>query len=189
MISYLKGKILLKDSDYIILEVNSVGYKVFVSESMLAQVTEERGDFEVFCFLKIRKDDTIELYGLPTFEALKLFEMFCDVSGIGPKAGLLLSSLGSPEEIRKAIESRSTEFFSGVKGIGYKKVQKIILELTGKLEDFDSQKVSARDDVVDSLVGLGFSRIEARDAVSRLPSDVIQPEDRIKEALKLLGRR
>ena len=189
MISYLKGKILLKDSDYIILETNGVGYKVFVPEPLYLQLKEGQEQVEMFCALQVRKEETIELYGLPSFEALKLFEVFRDVSGIGPKAAMVLASLGKPADTTKAIEQRNTAYFQGIKGIGEKKIQKIILELTGKLGNFTGEKrVSSGDETVDSLVSLGFSRAEAKDALSRLPAEIVDPEQKIKEALKLLGR-
>jgi len=189
MISYLKGNILLKDSDYIILQTLGVGYKVFVPEVLFMQLKEGQQDFEVFCSLQIRKDETLELYGVPTFEALKLFEAFRGVSGIGPKAAMVLSSLGKPEDIKKAIDQRNTLYFKGIKGIGEKKVQKLILELTGKLGSFENGKKSSGDPIVDSLVNLGFSKAEAKDALSQLPPDITDPEEKIKAALKLLGRR
>jgi holliday junction DNA helicase RuvA len=190
MISYLKGRVLLKDSDYIILETNQIGYKVHVPEVLYTQLREGQEGVEMFCSLQIRKEETIELYGLPSFEALKLFEAFRDVSGIGPKAAMLLSSLGEPEKIKKAVNDRNIAFFGGVKGIGEKKVQKLILELTGKLGSLDNNsKRSSGDEVVDSLANLGFSKTEAKDALAQLPADITDPEQKIKAALKLLGHR
>jgi len=187
MISYLKGSVLLKDSDYIILQTQGVGYKVFVPESLYAQLKQGQEGVELFCSLQIRKEETIELYGAVSFEALELFEMFRDVSGIGPKAAMMLSSLGKPEAVKKAVADRNTGFFR-VKGIGEKKIQKLILELTGKLGSFE-KKQSSGDEVIDSLVSLGFSKTEAREALSRLPAEITNPEQKIKEALKFLGRR
>jgi Holliday junction DNA helicase RuvA len=189
MISYLKGRILRKDSDYIILETGGVGYKVFVPEILYSQFKEGQEEAELFCALQIHREETLALYGLPSFEALKLFEAFREVSGIGPKASMILASLGKPEDIKKAIDQRNTLFFKGIKGIGEKKVQKLILELTGKLGSFEGSKHSRGDEVVDSLVSLGFSRSDAKDALSRLPAGVTDPEQKIKEALKLLGHR
>lgn len=185
MIAYLKGKILLKDSDYIILETGGVGYKVFVPKELSLQFQEGSEQVAMFCALQARKEETIELYGLPSFEALKLFEVFRDVSGIGPKAAMVLASLGKPEDIREAIDQRNATFFRGIKGIGEKKIQKIILELTGKFGSFESRR-SSGDEVVDSLVNLGFSKAEARDALSRLPAEITDPEQKVKEALKLI---
>ena len=153
MISYLKGKILFRGSEYIILETNGVGYKVFLPGAVLLQFAEGQEGAEIFCALQIRKDETMELYGVPSFEALKLFEVFRDVSGIGPKAAMVLASLGKPEDIRKAIVSRNTGFFRGIKGIGEKKIQKVIVELTGKLGGFEEPR-SSGDEAVDSLASL-----------------------------------
>ena len=114
MISYIKGTVIFKDSDYIILETGGVGYKVFVPEALYMQAKEGQEGFEVFCSLQLRKDETLELYGTPSFEALKLFEVFRDVSGIGPTAAMLLSSLGKPEQIKKAIDQRNVASFRGV---------------------------------------------------------------------------
>lgn len=189
MISYLKGNILLKDSDYIILQTNGVGYKVFVPEVLYMQCRQGQENFEVFCSLQVRKEETIELYGVPSFEALKLFEAFRDVSGIGPKAAMVLASLGKPEDTKKAVDQRNTAYFSGIKGIGEKKVQKLILELTGKLGSFEAGKRPSGDPVVDSLVSLGFSKTEAKQALSQVPADVTDPEEKIKEALRILGHR
>lgn len=190
MISYLKGNILVKDSDYIILQTNGVGYKVYVPEPLFTQAKEGQEDFELFCSLQIRKDETLELYGVPSFEALKLFEAFRDVSGIGPRAAMVLASLGKPEDIKKAIDQRNTAYFRGIKGIGEKKIQKLILDLTGKLGSFENgRKRSSGDDVLDSLVNLGFSRAEAKQALSQLPADITDPEQKIKAALQLLARR
>lgn len=188
MISYLKGTVILKDTDYIILETNGVGYKIFVPEALYVQVREGQENVELFCALQIHREETMELYGFPSFEALKLFEAFRGVSGIGPKASLILSSLGKAEDVRKAIDQRNTLFFKGIRGIGEKKVQKLILELTGKLGSFEESRRSSGDEVVDSLVSLGFSRGDVKDAVSRLPEEITAPEEKIKEALKLLGR-
>ena len=188
MIAYLKGRVLLKDADYIILETNGVGYKVFVPQTLYMQLKEGQENVELFCALQVRKEETMELYGVASFEALKLFEVFREVSGIGPKAAMLLTSLGKPEAITKAIDQRNTAFFR-VKGIGEKKIQKIILELTGKLGTFEGSKRSSGDEVVDSLVSLGFPKGDVKEALSRLPEEIITPEEKIKEALKLLGKR
>jgi len=162
---------------------------VFVPQVLYTQCKEGQQDFEIFCSLQIRKEETIELYGATSFEGLKLFEAFRDVSGIGPKAAMILASLGKPEEIRRAIDQRNTSYFSGIKGIGEKKVQKLILDLTGKLGSFEIGKKSLGDEVLDSLVNLGFSKSDAKEALSRLPSEITDPEQKIKETLKLLGHR
>jgi len=188
MISYLKGKVLVKEADYIILETQGVGYKVFFPQTMSPDLGEGQDEVEMFCALQVRNEETIELYGLPSFESLKLFGVFRDVSGIGPKAAMILASLDKPEKITEAIDQRNVAFFHGIKGIGEKKIQKLIVELTGKFGSLESRR-SSGDEVVDSLVSLGFSRTDARDALSRLPEEITDPQEKVKQALKLLGHR
>ena len=188
MISYLKGKVLLKSADYIILETNGVGYKVFVSGKMLKKIPEHGEEVALFCHLHAR-ENVLALYGMETFDQLKVFEVVNGISGIGPRSALEIASLGSLAELEKAIEAKDEKFFVGVHGIGKKKAQKIIVELTGKIENFEMRKRAKRDDAIDSLVALGFPRAEAQEALDRVPSEIAAVEQRVKEALKILGQR
>ncbi len=186
MISYLKGNVVLKEKGFIILNVNGVGYKIFVGEKELRDISksEER---EFFCYLRIKQDETIELYGFGSSEALRFFEVLNSISGIGPKTALVLSSLGSTQDLQKAIEQGDAKFFAGVKGIGTKKIQKIMVELTGKFSPLRKENDSG-DEALDALVGLGFTKAKAKDALDKVSQDIKTPEERIKSALKLLGR-
>lgn len=189
MISYIKGTILAMTSDYIILDLGNIGYKVFIAEEM--QKKFSIGDeVSLFCHLHMRKDETMELYGVPSFEHLRLFGLFKNISGVGPKAALLLSSLGNLKEFQKAVEMQDEAFFGRVKGIGKKKVQKIIFELTGKIKDLDKMKLSGEDEeVLSVLVSLGFSKQKAKDALSQVSKDIQKTEDKVKEALRIMKGR
>ncbi len=188
MISYLKGTIIYKEQDFIILNVNGVGYKVFLAPKTFKQVAGEN-EVEIFCSLYVREGETLELYGFLNTETLRLFNILQGISGIGPKAALALSSLGSIEQLKKAIETKDTRYFNGVKGVGQKKIQKVILELTGKLEtSFQNGKVSNEDEALQGLLSLGFSPKDAKRALARIPSTITETQQRVKEALKLLGR-
>ncbi|MBI2578056.1 MAG: Holliday junction branch migration protein RuvA [Candidatus Wildermuthbacteria bacterium] len=184
MISYLQGKVIFKGKDWLVVNVQGVGYKVFASEPTIEKTSVGQA-IELFCFLNVG-EGVLDLYGFLSQEALSLFETLNDVQGIGPKAALALSSLGTIEHFKKAIEARDERFFSGIKGIGQKKMQKIMLELTGKLGDPLARRGGAKDEAVEALVGLGFQKRDAENALSRVSSD-ITAEERIKEALKLLG--
>lgn len=186
MISYLKGTIFEKTSDYIIIDVGNIGYKVYVSEKTIGQFSEG-SNVALFCHLHIKKDDAMELYGVPTFEHLRLFELLKGISGVGPKAALLMSSLGNLKEFQRAIEAGDQEFFSGVKGIGAKKIQKIIFELTGKMKSLDKGKLSKEDEeAVSALSTLGFSNKDAKEALSQMSKDIKTTEDKVKEALMIM---
>ncbi len=184
MISYLKGNVILKEKDFIVLNVNGVGYKVFVGKKELGGIANGQTK-EFFCYLRIKQDETIELYGFGSSEALRFFEVLNGISGIGPKTALVLSSLGSTQDLEKAIEQGDAKFFAGVKGIGTKKIQKIMVELTGKFSLLKKENYSG-DEALDALVGLGFPKNKAREVLSKLPKDVISTEDRVREALKVI---
>lgn len=188
MISSLKGIVILKTAGSIIIDVQGVGYKVFLAPQNLQDLQEGKPG-EVFCFLYV-KEDRMELYGFKTVEQMKMFEVLNTISGVGPKAGLALSSLGSIEEFQKAIKERNEQFFAGTKGIGKKKIQKIIVELAGKLTDIVLPgKEREIDEAVHALSRLGFSANEARSALQDVSPKTKDVQQRIKEALKLLGKR
>jgi holliday junction DNA helicase RuvA len=190
MISYLAGTIIAKQDSFIILNVSGVGYKVFVSEKTLDSISKNEQEVELFCHLHVR-ENTLDLYGFTSMPELELFEMVGDISGVGPKASLQISSIGSVEDFQKAITQRDERFFAGVHGIGKKKVQKIILELTGKIETLGAgsarKTVSDEDqEVIDALIALGFPRAKAREALSQIPADLKATEERVRASLKVV---
>tara|TARA_Y100000310_G_scaffold283194_1_gene305011 strand:+ start:3619 stop:4185 length:567 start_codon:yes stop_codon:yes gene_type:complete len=188
MISYIKGRVLSKGSDYIIADTKGVGYKVFVAENLAPTFSLDE-EVELYCHLHFRKDETLELYGTDSPESLELFETLNNISGIGPKAALTISSLGSMEELKAAISKGDTSFFQSVKGIGQKKIQKVMLELTGKFAVLAKGGEKKEDtDAVDALVALGFSRQKARAALSQVPQSVSSLEEKVKQALKVIKR-
>lgn len=211
MISYLEGKIILKKEKFVILNVNGVGYKVFLSKKALSKLPEidknvnpvrdykskgkSQGEqisngVKVFCFLSVR-ETALELYGFLNQKELEFFEILDSIRGIGPKAALEISSLGSLEEIKQKILSRDEKLFEGIPGIGRKKAMAIILELTGKIKEpvlvpFSSG--ASADEAEEGLVNLGFSRQNAKTALSQISKDIKDPEQKIKESLKILGK-
>ena len=184
MISYIKGKIIARGADYIITDTGGVGYKIFLAANLLNSFPVGK-EAELWCHLHIRQDETLELYGLESPEMLGLFETLKGISGIGPKAALRLSSLGTREQMRDAIEKGDASFFAGVHGIGQKKIQKVILELTGKLKTLKQETGKEDDDAIDALVALGFSRQKAKEALAKIPQGVVSLKEKVQETLKL----
>ena len=210
MISYLNGKILLKRDKFIILEVNNIGYKVFLSRQTLSRLDrgssmdspsglklpENTGGINgstqlttrLFCFHNV-KEAASDLYGFLTYDELEFFEILNDIRGVGPKAALEISSLGALEKIKDRILAQDEKIFEGIPGIGSKKAMPIILELTGKIKLLSGQKAkSSADPAEDALIQLGFSRQQAKEALNNVPSNIKNMEERIKVALKNLGR-
>lgn len=185
MIAYLQGKIIFKKEKFIVLDVNGVGYKVFLSQKALSELPEINKILKVFCFLSVR-ENALDLYGFLDQKELEFFEILDSIRGIGPKAALEISSLGSLEAIKQKILSRDEKLFEGIPGIGRKKAMAIILELTGKIKDI--VKPSVFDEAEEGLVNLGFSRQKAKTTLSKISKDIKDPEQKVKEALKILGK-
>jgi len=201
MIAYLSGSIILKRDKFVIIEVNGVGYKVFLSRQTLSRLAETKDGINgsapgirlssaevlttrLFCFHNI-KEDAADLYGFLTHEELDFFEILMDIHGVGPKAALEISVLGPLEKIKDKILKQDEKIFAGIPGIGLKKAQTIILELTGKIRLLDGQKSKGAEDLAeDALTQLGFSRQQAKEALKNVPSSVKDMEERIKLALK-----
>jgi len=186
MISFLSGKIILKKDKFIILEVNNIGYKVFLSRQTLLRLPEIGESIKLFTFQNV-KEEVLDLYGFLNYEELEFFEALMDIRGVGPKSALDISALGSLEKIKDRILKQDEKIFEGIPGIGSKKAMTIILELTGKIKMLGQKKGSA-DEAESGLTQLGFSKQQAKDALNRVPSSVKNPEERIKQALKYLGK-
>jgi holliday junction DNA helicase RuvA len=186
MISYLNGKIILKRDKFIIVEVNNIGYKVFLSRQTLLRLPEIGEPIKLFTYQNV-KEEALDLYGFLEYEGLEFFETLMDIRGIGPKSALDISALGSLEKIKDRILRQDEKIFEGIPGIGEKKAMTIILELTGKIKML-GQKKSSGDEAEGALMELGFSKQQAKDALSRVPSSIKNSEERIKLALKTLGK-
>ena len=187
MISYIKGRVIAKGPDYIITEAGGIGYKVYVAENRLPSFPVGQ-EAELYCHLHVKREETLELYGMESPQALEVFETADNISGIGPKAALLIASLGSMEQLKAAIEKGDVAYFAKVHGVGQKKIQKIILELTGKLKSLGQRKAKSPEDkeAMDALLALGFSSSKAREALSHLPANLSSSEEKVRGALKAM---
>ncbi|MFA5228160.1 MAG: Holliday junction branch migration protein RuvA [Candidatus Paceibacterota bacterium] len=175
MISYIKGKIIYIDDKKVIIENSGIGFDVFLNSQDLKTLNLGK-EAEVFTELFL-KDKEIELYGFLTSKKLNLFKLLKSISGIGPKSALDLSFVDSIEELKILIEKGE------VKGIGAKKLQKILLEITGKIKTINKK---TEDEALSGLIALGFKKTQAQEALKNVSKEIEDTEQRIKEALKLL---
>ncbi|MDP2951091.1 MAG: Holliday junction branch migration protein RuvA [bacterium] len=186
MIAYLQGKIIFKIEEVVILEVNGVGYEVWLAEKSLEKVPEKGQDFSFYCQLEANERG-VKLYGFLTHDQLELFKVIRGIIGIGPKAALHISSLGSLEEIKKLIEEGKA-----IPGIGPKKASKIVLELSGKITQQSKSKAQKSeletDETYLALIGLGFTKEQALSAIAQLPKEITNTQERIKQGLRILGK-
>jgi len=192
VISYLEGKIIKSFQKSAIVLVGGVGYKVYLSGNLSGKLVLGE-DVSLFTYLNV-KEDALDLYGFESEFELELFELLISISGVGPKAALAIVSLDSPDKIAGAILREDFSYLSSVSGIGAKTGKKIILELKDKIAklSFEAEGVesaSSDSEVIDALEALGYSERDARDAVRSIPKDTEGVEERIREALKILGKK
>ncbi|MDD5606578.1 MAG: OB-fold domain-containing protein [Candidatus Pacebacteria bacterium] len=181
MIYYLSGKVLRKKEKYIVIVVNNIGYKVFVSKKTLNQITEK--ETELFCFLNV-KEKGMELYGFLKEEELEFFELLEALRGIGPKVALEIACIGNIEEVKKRIINQDPTVFQGIPGLGTKRKASLILELSGKIRQESNQKTEEEK----ALICLGFSLEESKQALKKVDYN-LKSEEKIKQALKILGQK
>ena len=200
MISYLSGTIILKKDKFIIIEVAGVGYKVFLSRQSLlklpAPALEElrQGKSEIVQPVKLYiyhnlKEDKSDLYGFLTYGEFEFFEILMDIRGVGPRSALDISQLGSLNKIKERVLQQDEKIFDGIPGIGAKRAGTIILELTGKIMAMkpSSAKASANE-AENALIQLGFTKQRAKEALGFVSPEIKKTEDRVKSALKILGK-
>ncbi len=190
MIAHLSGTVLLRDDPTILIDVSGVGYKVYATQAVLAK-TVAGETLSIFTYTHV-KEDSLELFGFLEYQDLKLFEYLLSVSGIGPKTAIGIFSVGARSQIIEAIRKGDTVFFTAVPRLGKKNAQKIIIELKTKLgssEEFDlSEGFEGQGDIVEALRIFGFSTQEAVEGARAVEEKGKTTEEKIKLALKHLGK-
>lgn len=188
MISLLKGIIESETEKCVILDVNGVGYKVYISGNTFKNLPKKGEKIKLYTHLHVR-ENAMELYGFLNLEELEIFELLISISGIGPKGALSVLTVVSIDTLKKAIVNEESDILTKVSGIGKKMAEKIILELKNKIGDeFTGKGVSVDSEAIDALMSLGYRLQEAREVLKKVPEDVEGVEDRVREALKLLGK-
>ena len=177
MIASISGKVIQLTKETVIMDINGLGFEVFVPKPLLSET--EAGDLLYLYTYMLVREDNIALYGFTSLEEKQLFLQFLAVGGIGPKLSLSILSSLSIDNIRSAILSEKPDYFSRVPGIGKKTAQKIIIQMQGKLPDSDGLAIRSITDVddavVDALISLGYSVVEAQTALQTIPKDT--PDD------------
>jgi len=187
MIASVEGKIASVHDDYVVVVVNGMGYKVFVP---YAPQKNNTGDIIFLHTNLVVREDSLTLYGFETTTERSLFETLLKISGVGPRVALSILGTLSVDNLRNAVVSDRAEVLTRVPGIGKKTAQKILFELKDKLaigledapvEVFDD----VNSDVIDTLVALGYSIVEAQTAIQNLPRDAPNDvEERVRLALQ-----
>jgi len=189
MIASLSGTVRHKDTRSLVVDVSGVGYKVLVTiETALGAVPNS--PISLWTHLVVR-DTSLEIFGFLDKETLDIFELLITISGIGPKSALGILNVASPDTLRQAVASEDTSYLTRVSGIGKKNAEKIVLELKDKMKvskDDKSLDTRSEGDALEALVSLGYNERDARDALKKVPKEVVGASERVKSALKLLSQ-
>ena len=187
MISSIKGLVINKDQKSLVVEIGGVGLRVSSTNDALAKA-KKGAAITLFTHLVVR-EDALALYGFTDKETLEFFELLIGISGIGPKTAVAILNVAEPETIRKAVSSGDTSYLTKVSGIGKKTADRIVRELEDKIGALESgASVSEEVDAVEALRSLGFSQSEAREALKKVPQLITGAGERVKAALKILGK-
>ena len=189
MIAALYGKVESSGNGFVILNVNGVGFQVFVPVLAMKYLTPGTEMIKLYTHLHVR-EDALTLFGFPSTDELKLFETLLGVSGIGPKIAMGILSSSNVEQLVTAIASGDADLLMQIPGIGKKMASRLILELkdkigTGWAVATINQAAPGSGEVIAALTSLGYSVMEASRAISSLPDDPnLSLEDKIKLALQ-----
>jgi Holliday junction DNA helicase RuvA len=190
---YIKGIFVSMNKDYIVIENNGIGFKIFTSGSTIANMPKLDEIVQLY-LQQIVREDFIGLYGFLTREELELFNLLLSISGVGAKASLSLLSISNVEKLKYAIAIGDEKHLTKAPGIGKKTAQRIILELKDKVKtesiisSIDEIGFNSKNNVteaLEALVSLGYSDKEAEQALKRVSKDD-SLETIIKNCLKYL---
>jgi len=190
MIAWLSGKIVARTNSALIIVSGGVGYRVRVSAYTFGKLAGAV-TAELFVHTHVREQE-ISLYGFLSQEELEMFELLLSVSGIGPKAALGILAIADPHTIRTAIAHKDTSILTKVSGVGKRTAERLVIELQNKVgaaHDADTASVSADSDAIDALLSMGYSVSEARAALQTVNKDVTDVGEKVRLALRSLGKK
>lgn len=198
MIAYLRGMLSFKADEYIIIDLNGVGYKVFMSKSAIDSLPDNNNEIKVFTYMRVKEDD-VSLFGFNSNEELHTFELLISVGGIGAKSAIGILSNITPSKFALAIITNDVGTLKKLQGIGPKTAQRIILELKDKIKTEEAIALPNDDEIEEKIINeenqeeliqalqvLGYRRFEINAVLSKLKQTEL--EERIKEALQYLSK-
>lgn len=190
MIAKIKGTIEYMKDSYVVVNVNGIGYKIFSTPYILGKIAGQE-EVNFFTHTHVR-EDILALYGFLSINELEMFELLISISGIGPKAAIGILSVADVKTIHTAILNEDSSVLTRVSGVGKKTAERVILELKNKIAElpgFEKDQVMADSDALEALIGMGYSQTEAREALKLVPKDIKDVGERVKVALRNLGKK
>lgn len=200
MLAHLKGTVEAIYDDRVVIDVNGMGYNVFMPYSSIEALPAINSEVKIYTYLSVR-EDAMWLYGFNTRDDLDLYKLLITVNGVGPKAALQLMSFLSSDDLKFAILSSDSKTISKAPGVGPKTAQRIIIDLKDKIDLLESYETkmthvaqnenlsSSMAEAVEALSSLGYTRKDALSCVKSTGlSDDTDVETILKAALKLIAR-
>lgn len=191
MYYYIKGTLVQKNDNYIVVDANGVGYMIYTSLNSMRNAGEVGKKITIYTYLHVR-EDVMDLFGFTTIEEKNMFMQLISVSGVGPKAALSILSVTTPAKFAVAVTTNDVKTITKASGVGPKMAQRVILELKDKmktdeleidLEDESDDILSDnRSEAISALVVLGYSSNDAQKAVKGIDG-TLSVEEIIKKAL------
>ena len=200
MLAYIKGKLEMKLVDYVVIDINGLGYKVFMSEASMDKLGQIGDIVKVHTFYRVREDD-ISIFGFNTYEELRMFELLISVSGVGAKTAVAMLACISPSEFAMAVISNDITKLVQIPGIGKKSAERIILELKDKLKKDENISKQAKEEIKEvitenqnieeamtALQVLGYTRREIEKSFEKIEKNNLTLEELIKKGLSALSK-
>ncbi|MEK7555579.1 MAG: Holliday junction branch migration protein RuvA [Patescibacteria group bacterium] len=192
MIHSLSGKLIVKKSAFAVVEANGIGFKVFISPKTFKALPKINSRLRVFCSFHVKQDGA-ELFGFLKEDELEFFEMLNSITGVGPRTALKITGIADIDKLLTAVNQQRADLLIKTSGIGKKTANRIILELSDRIKSKkDEELISLMEsdgDIEDALKGLGYRQREILEALKKIPSKLTKTEERLKTALKFLGKR
>lgn len=198
MIYSLTGKVIDKSLEEVVIQCGGIGFRVAVPQTAQGAIAPVGEECTLYTHLNV-KEDALDLYGFASKEEQRAFKILTSVSGVGPKAGLAILSVLSPDKIAIAVSSGDHKAFTAAQGVGPKLAQRIVLELKDKFSQTSLQGVSIEDvssvasqqtgqvsQAISALVALGYSQSQAAMAIAKLDTNQ-DVQALIKQALRLIA--
>ncbi len=198
MIAYVKGNLDTKTDAFVIIDVQGIGYKIFMPSKSIEKLGETGNVVKVYTYYYVREDN-ISLYGFSSNEELRMFELLLSVSGVGAKSAITMLSEITPSSFALAVISDDISKLVKIPGVGKKTAARIILELKDKLktetvtENSEEMNIvieteSVATEAIAALQVLGYTRKEIEKVLDKINTKDLELEEIIKEALKYLAR-
>jgi Holliday junction DNA helicase RuvA len=186
MIGSLRGRLLSRRPDNVIVEAGGVGYHVSVPVNLLSALPPEGSEVFLHIYTHVR-EDALQLYGFPSEDEKRIFTTLLGVTGVGPKMALNILSGIAVKDFLNALDTEDVAMLCRVPGLGKKTAHRLILELREKLPRARETTDRVFEDTLSALINLGYRKSEAQESLeTALKKGYTQIEDLLKESLKYL---